>query len=88
MDEIRYLKLNELGSVEKLSTSRNIDMSKVPPFHKSLEKHIKRVNLQVSIWNNSNILKSISARIQQKMTVTKTTTEMTIMMRRMMNPFR
>lgn len=57
VDELRYLKLNELGSDEKLSTPRNIDMSKVPPCHKSLEQHIRRVNYQVSIWKNSHIPK-------------------------------
>lgn len=55
VDELRYLKLNELGSEEQLNTSRNIDISTVPPCRKSLEQHIRRVNYQVAIWKHSHV---------------------------------
>ena len=57
VDELRFLKLNELSSEDRPNTSRNVDMSSVPPCRKSLEQHIRRVNYQVGIWKHSHIPK-------------------------------
>ena len=56
VDELRYIKMNEVCVTDiQLSSSKNIDMSMMPPCRRSLEQHIKRVNYQVGIWKRSHI---------------------------------
>ena len=56
VDELRYFKLNELGSRDQqVNPTKNVDLASVAPCRKSLEQHIRRVNYQVGIWKHSHL---------------------------------
>ena len=58
VNELRYSRLvSKCGKDGKLSMSKKIDLSSLPPCQSSLVEHIKRVNFQVAIWKCAHIPK-------------------------------
>ena len=45
--------LRECGN--KLSNTRNIDMSSLPPSKRSIVQHVQRVNCQVGVWRPAQL---------------------------------
>ena len=56
VDEVRALMLKKMvGEDEALTEKSEVDLSRLPPYRRSLYPHIKRVNLRVSQWKRSYI---------------------------------
>ncbi|XP_076324251.1 uncharacterized protein LOC143232559 [Tachypleus tridentatus] len=56
VDSVRELMLNKMvGEGETLTSQSKVDLSKLPPCHRSLLPHIKRVNYRVAQWKRFDV---------------------------------
>ena len=54
IDDLRLTAIKKLSTKQGRSTPSNVDMSTLPPCHKSLIQHVYRINYQVAIWKSAN----------------------------------